>query len=323
MTEFLTKWLEAAKTKVSAKTFERYEEIVRRHLNPAFGNLLMPKLTPIQIQTYYARSLASGRLDGSGGLSAQTVLHHHRILREALHQAVKWQLLARNPADAVDPPRPERKEMKALNESETAWLLEAAQGTRLYMPILLAVITGMRRGEILAFRWRDVDLEKSVLSVTPSLEETNEGLRFKEPKTARGRRMIALPPLAVEALCAHRTQQERQKALLGPAYKNNDLVLSTTDGDIWKPESFTALYFKFTKRIGVKLRFHDLRHTHASQLLRAGISPKIVSERLGHSAVGITLDTYSHVLPGMQEDAAQKIDTALRKAIEARRIPHA
>ena len=229
MTEFLTKWLEAAKTKVSAKTFERYEEIVRRHLNPAFGNLLMPKLTPIQIQTYYARSLASGRLDGSGEYPAQTVLHHHRILREALHQAVKWQLLARNPADAVDPPRPERKEMKALNESETAWLLEAAQGTRLYMPILLAVITRMRRGEILAFRWRDVDLEKSVLSVTPSLEETNEGLRFKEPKTARGRRMIALPPLAVEALCAHRTQQERQKALLGPAYKNNDLVLSTTD----------------------------------------------------------------------------------------------
>ncbi len=316
----LKKWLEDyAKPKVSAKTYERYVQIVNNGLAPTLGLVMLPKLSPLQIQSCYSAALTSGRKDGrEGGLSAQTVLHHHRVLHEALRQAMKWQLLARNPADAVEPPRPRRMEMRALTETETVWLLEAAEGTRLYLPILLAVTTGMRRGEILALRWKAVDLAGGRLSVSQSLEETRGVLRSKQPKTAQGRRMITLPPITTEALLAHQAAQTKERGLLGEGYKQFDLVLAREDGSIWKPESFTALYFNFVRRIGLQVRFHDLRHTHASQLLRAGISPKVVSERLGHSTIGITLDVCSHVLPGMQEEAATKVEAALRKAMEQR-----
>lgn len=139
----------------------------------------------------------------------------------------------------------------------------------------------MRRGEILALRWKDVDLAGGRLSISQSLEETRGVLKFKQPKTAKGRRMITLPPITTEALVEHHAAQANQRDLLGEGYKQFDLVLAREDGSIWKPESFTALYFNFERRIGLKVRFHDLRHTHASQLLRAGISPKVVSERLG------------------------------------------
>lgn len=154
-----------------------------------------------------------------------------------------------------------------------------------------------------------------------SLEETGAGLKFKEPKTAKGKRLISLPKLAVEVLREHLADQTAEKKRLGDLYKDNDLILSAPDGEIWKPETFTGLYFKFARRIGIKLRFHDFRHTHASHLLRAGVSAKVVSERLGHSTVGMTLDVYSHVLPGMQEDAASKIDTVLRKALARQQLP--
>lgn len=318
---YLEKWLETVKLNVRGKTFERYQEIVGRHLSQALGKILLSKLTPLHVQQYYATAIQSGRLDGKGGLSAQTVLHHHRILRESLHQAVRWQILVRNPADAVEPPTPTRQEMRALSESETAWLLEASSGARLHLPILLAVTTGLRRGELLAHRWSDIDFENGRLAVRRSVEETREGLRLKEPKTAKGKRLISLPPLAMDSIREHRSTQLVEKKKLGSLYRDNGLVLCAPDGEIWKPESFTALYFNFTRRIGLKLRFHDLRHTHASQLLRAGISAKVVSERLGHSSVGITLDVYSHVLPGMQEEAADRIDAALRKATDNHRRP--
>jgi integrase len=269
----------------------------------------------MHIQSYYSKALESGRLDGKGGLSAQTVLHHHRVLHDALQQAVRWRLLGRNSAAAVEPPKPERKEMRALDEGCSAWLLDAAQGNRLYLPILLAIATGMRRGEILALCWRDVDFVNNVIRVQRSLEQTNAGVRFKEPKKKKSRRPISMPLLLVEALESHYGAQMEFKNRLGAGYENNDLICCYDDGRIWIPESFTSLYSKFTRRIGVKIRFHDLRHTHASQLLRAGVSAKVVSERLGHSAIGITLDTYSHILPGMQEDAAAKVDFALRASI--------
>lgn len=303
------------KPSLAGKTHERYAEIVNRHLVPAFGRTVLPNLQPIHIQAYYSQALESGRLDRKGGLSAQTVLHHHRVLHGALHQAVKWRLLARNPADAVEPPKPEQKEMRALDEDRSAWLLAVAQGNRLYIPILLAITAGMRRGEILALRWIDVDLINNVIHVPRSLEQTNLGVRFKEPKKRKSRRPISIPLLLAEALQLHRQQQNEFKKALGAAYKDNDLVCCYDDGRIWVPESFTSLYFKFTRRVGVKVRFHDLRHSHASQLLRAGVSAKVVSERLGHSAIGITLDTYSHILPGMQEEAAARMNSALRIAM--------
>ncbi len=317
LTEYLDRWLQDyAAIKVSAKTFERYTEIIRLHLAPALGPYSLAKLQPLHIQSYYSEALQKGRKDGKGGLSAQTVLHHHRVLRKALQQALKWQFLARNPADAVEPPRPHRREMKCLDESSTARLLEATEGTNLHLPTLLAVTTGMRRGEILGVRWQDLDFDAGTLSVRQSLEQTNRGIAFKQPKTQKGRRVVALPQITVEALRRHRVEQAKQKLLLGPGYQDRDLVCARADGLPWPPDSLTSSFSALVRKVGLlRVRFHDLRHTHATQLLRQGIHPKVVSERLGHSTVGITLDVYSHVLPSMQEEAARRIDASLRMAL--------
>ena len=233
---------------------------------------------------------------------------------------MKWQLVARNVADAVQPPAPELKEMKALDERQTVWLFEAAQGTRFYVPILFDATTGVRRGELLAVKWLDLNLDSATLSLRRSLEQTRAGLRFKETKNKKGR-VISLPAILVKALREHLAEQNEFKKLFGADYQDQGLVFARPDGSIWKPESFTEEYFRFARKIGVKVRFHDLRHSHASQLLRAGVPVKVVSERLGHSTVGITLDTYSHILPGMQEEAAQKIDAVFEKAMEEERRP--
>jgi integrase len=317
--DYLDRWLnDYAKSNVSGKTFERYAEILRLQIIPAMGSHPLAKLQPLHIQSYYSQALLNGRRDGKGGLSPQTVLHHHRVLREALSRAVKWQLLIRNPADAVEPPRPARNEMHAIDETGTAWLLEVARGTRLYLPVLLAVTTGMRRGEFLAIRWSDINLQTGSAAVRRSIEQTNETIKFKSPKGRKGR-AIALLPITVDALKMHRHFQDTHKQLLGTAYAaDEDLVCAREDGSIWNPDTFTADFAKLARKAGLKIRLHDLRHSHATQLLGQGIHPKIVSERLGHSTVGITLDIYSHVLPGMQEDAALKMDNVLHRAIQKR-----
>jgi integrase len=320
--EYLERWLEDyARSNVAGKTFERYAEIIRTHLVPAFGGCRLNKLHPLQIQAYYSLALQSGRKDGKGGLSAQTVLHHHRVLKDALTQAVRWRLLARNPADAVEPPRPAGREMQVLDEAQTAQLLKHAEGKELYLPILLGVTTGLRRGEILAARWSDVDFEAGTLAVCQSLEHTKAGgLVFKQPKTRRSRRVVALPTLAIEALRKHRAAQARHRLQAGTAYADHDLICARFDGQPRNPGAVTRSFRKLIEALDLpRIRFHDLRHSHATQLLRQDIHPKVVSERLGHSTIGITLDTYSHVLPGMQEQAAKRIDSVLRAALKRRK----
>ncbi len=301
---------------MSPKTYERYEQIVNDAIAPALGSYALAKLRPLHIQAYYAEALSSGRRDGKGGLSAQTVLHYHRVLHKALAQAVRWQLLARNPAAAVEPPRPQREQMRALDEAETAKLLKLVEGKRLYLPVLLAVTAGLRRGEILALRWQDLDFATDRAVICQSLEDTQDGLRVKSPKTERGRRTVVLPGYTLDALRSHKAQQAAKRLAAGPAYKDNDLICARDDGTFWAPDAFSTAFAALVR--GSKMahfRFHDLRHTHATQLLRQGVHPKIVSERLGHSNIGITLDTYSHVLPGMQEEAIAKLDIVLRTAL--------
>lgn len=318
LSEYLERWLrDYAKPRVSAKTYERYSDIVNRNIVPALGNYSLAKLRPLHIQAFYAEALSSGRKDGKGGLSAQTVVHFHRLLHKALDQAVRWQMLARNPAASVEPPRPERKQMRALDEGETATLLKLVEGTRLYIPVLVAVTGGLRRGEILALRWRDLDLETGRAVIARSLEQTREGLRIKLPKTERGRRTVVLPKYTCEALRTHRVAQAKQKLALGPAYEDEDLICPREDGSRWPPDVLSTAFAAMVRNSNQShFRFHDLRHTHATQLLKQGVHPKIVSERLGHSNIGITLDTYSHVLPGMQEDAMAAFNVSLCASIE-------
>jgi len=209
--------------------------------------------------------------------------------------------------------------MKALGEADTAALFAAAEGTRLYLPILLAVTTGLRRGELLALRWQDVDLDAGCLTVRQTLEEIAAGLAFKQPKTAKSRRLVPLATMTVQALKRHKAQQKEDRFGFGPGYKDNDLVLPRWNGEPWAPNLLTGAFGDLMDRLDLpRVRFHDLRHSHASQLLRQGVHPKIVSERHGHSTVGITMDVYSHLLPGLQEEAVGKVAAALQEAIDKR-----
>ncbi len=307
---YLERWLkDYAKSHVSTRTYEWYSELVNKHFIPKLGSINLLKLQPMQIQSYYTAAMESGRSDKKGGLSAKTVLAHHRVLREALQQAVRWQLAVRNPADAVEPPIPRPPIHTLLDDKQTGTLLEKARETNIHVAVVLAVSTGMRRGEILAVRWRNIDLEAGRLTVEQSLEESKEGVQFKEPKSRSSRRPVALPKLALVALKSHRATQAAQKLKLGPVYEDNDLVIAMPDGRPWRPSHFTATFKRLVRSSGLPdIRFHDLRHGHATMLLRKGVHAKVVSERLGHSQIGITMDLYSHVTSDLQEEAAHKLD---------------
>ena len=314
---FVDRWLDHMRSQVTPRTHERYVELARKNVVPLLGNVVLTKLRPEQISQAYAKALVSGRRNGAGGLSPRTVHHMHRILRQALSQAVKWRALARNPADAVDPPKTERSKMRALDAHETAVLLAHFRPTRMFIPILLGSLCGLRRGEVTALRWRAVDLATGQLAIVESTEQTKAGTRAKETKSGRARR-VALPSIALEELRRHRVRQAEELLRLGVRMSDDDHVYAQADGSPVQPNSLTH---EFTRILALstalpRIRFHDLRHSHATQLLASGIHPKIAQERLGHSSVGITLDLYSHVLPGMQEDAAAKVDAALRAAID-------
>ena len=315
---FLERWIEHMQGQVSPRSHERYVEIARKNLAPLLGGLALTKLRPEHISQAYAKALVSGRRNGKGGLSARTVTHMHRVLREALQQAVHWQLLTRNPADAVKPPRVEHTPMRTYDLAQTAELIAAMRGTRFFIPVVLAVMCGLRRGEIAALRWGQVDLDKGQLAVIQSAEQTRAGVRYKEPKSGRTR-TVALSATAIEGLRAYRIRQAQELLRLGLRATDTTFVCAREDGQPLQPDSFTQDWErKLSKTALPRIRFHDLRHAHATHLLSSGVHPKVASERLGHSKIGITLDLYSHVLPGMQEDAVARVDDALRAAINKR-----
>jgi integrase len=319
LAQFLERWLAHIKTQVIPKSYERYAGLVRQNIVPLLGAVVLTKLKPAQISTAYAVALAGGRKDGKdGGLSPRSVGHMHRVLKQALGQAVKWQDLTRNPADAVEPPMVEWKPMKTYDLPQTAELIEAVRGTPIEMAALLTVLCGLRRGEICALRWRNVDLVTGQISVVESLEQTKAGLRFKSPKSGKGR-TVALSATMVEELRAHRILRVEDMLKLGQALSDDDLVIAHADGSIVQPIYISQHWARTIRKTGLAhLRFHDLRHAHATHLLANGVHPKVASERLGHSRVGITLDLYSHVMPGMQEDAAATVDAQLQLAMHNR-----
>jgi integrase len=316
--QFLERWLAHIQTQVAPRTYKGYAEKVRNNLIPALGAIRLTKLRPEQISEAYSKALIGGRCDGKGGLSAQTVRHLHSVLKQALAQACVWRAITHNPADLVRPPKLDRREMQTVNTDQTAAMIETARATPIFIPILLGVLCGMRRGEICALRWRSVDLDTGQLSVVASTEQGRGGIREKEPKSGKGR-LIALPPMLVMELRRHRMQQAEWLLRLGIRLTDYHHVCLREDGESVWPSSLTRAFRTFMRRHKLpQIRFHDLRHSHATHLLAANVHPKIAQERLGHSNVSITLNTYSHVVPGMQQDAVAKVDAAIQAALNKR-----
>lgn len=306
--DFLQRWLQDyCKPNLSPRGYERYESVSRVHLIPALGHVPLTALKPEHLQRLYTAKLNSG-------LAARTVRYQHVILHKALETAMKWGLVARNVADGVDVPRTRRTEIQTWDEGEVACFLEATKGSPYYALFYTNLFTGMRRSELLALRWQDIDFLYGQVSVCRGLHHLVDGSYvFTQPKSVKSRRTISLTPSTSLLLQEHKAKKEFDHRMLGILSQDSDLVFSTPDGKPLRPNTVSRAWVSLAARCGVKvITFHAGRHTHASLLLRQNVHPKIVQERLGHSSIAVTLDTYSHVAPGLQEAAAQKFDDIIK-----------
>lgn len=313
--DYLRQWLkDYAYTNLAPHTAEGYDSIISRHLIPSLGSISLTHLRPEMIQRYISEKLSQGRVNGQGGLTTHTVRHHIVCLHTVLQNAVKTSMLIRNPVDAVTIPRVEHHEMHTMNESDIHIFLEMARPTQYYALFYTALFTGMRRSELLALRWKDIDLLLLQISINRTLHQIRGGkIIFRQPKTEKSRRLVALTPSTVGVLKEHQDSQNKLQESLGyPKFTESDLVFCQYDGKPLLPNTVTHNWIKLVRRAGLSgIRFHDARHTHASLMLKQGVHPKIVQERLGHSSISITLDTYSHVSPGLQRAAAETFDSII------------
>src|ERR671912_2206431 len=306
---YLDRWLsDSVRGTVRESTYSRDKYLVTNHIKPALGRLKLTNLNALHLQGFYRDRLDSG-------LSGSTVQKMHHVLHKALAQAFKWNLIPRSPADSVKAPTPTPKEMQPLSASEARKLLEAAQGDKLEALYVLAVHTGMRRGELLALKWADVDLDLATVRVRRTLTRGEDGRGYvvgAATKSGKGRH-VRLTPRAVEALKRHRARQAKEKHKVGGLYRDQDLVFAGEGGNPINPSNLRNRSFKpLLERAELpRITFHDLRHTCASLLFQRHVHPKFVQELLGHASVAITLDTYSHMLPGMGSEAADAMGEAL------------
>ena len=306
--EYLDKWLKySVRGSLRRSTFDCYEVICRRHITPALGEMKLSKLTPIHVQGFY-----QDRLDS--GLASASTHKCHTVLHKALGQAVKWGLIPRNVCDAVKAPQPvPKEEMRTLSPEETRRLLETARGERLEALYVVAVTTGMRQGELLGLKWHDIDLEAGALRVRRTLTRDGGKVALGEPKTKKSHRIIHLTETAIQALRAHLKHQLDELEQLGDTYQDQGLVFTTETGTLINPTNLRRRSFApLLKRAALpQIRFHDLRHTCATLLLLRNVHPKYVQELLGHSTIAITLDTYSHLIPGMGTYTARAMEDVL------------
>jgi len=297
---------------LAEQTLHRYNEIVQKHLVPNLGDIELQKLTANDIRTYYAEAIKSGRRNGNGGLSKRTVLQHHHVLHKILEQAVEDDIIASNPAIKKLAPKLDADcKMHVITPQEAEVMLKIASTCKYLDCINFALQTGMRRGEILAVKWGDLDMQRSVLSVSKSLTQINGEISEKTTKTRSGRRTIDLMTTTIDLLKKIKAEQAQNRLFLGDAYNNNDYVFCEANGDCLHPESLTRSFMHYAGKAGLDLTFHDLRHCHASWLLAAGVHSKIVSERLGHCSIQITMDLYSHLLPSIQAAGIAKLESML------------
>ena len=305
--QFLGQWLEAHRPSVRIRTYERYEQIVRVHIVPALGRVQLQKLTAQQVQNFYTKV--------GKQLSSTTVNTLHAMFHKALEDAVKWGLLARNVCDAVTAPRRAHYEIKPLTMEQANILLDAAKQDDFEALWVLALTTGMRRGELLALKWQDINFEQAMLQVRRIFTRA-PGNRYieSEPKTEKSRRSIMLASFTVEALRRHRVRQLETKLQMGTAWQEHDLVFCTSLGTPLNPNRALELFKRLLKKAGLPdMRLHDLRHSIATILLSMGVHPKVVQELLGHNRIQETVDTYSQVLPTIHKEAIRKLEDVLWK----------
>ncbi len=307
--QFLTGWLsDTVKPSVRPSTFRGYESKVRTHILPGLGKQPLVKLTPQRLEAFFNHKRMAG-------LSPQTVQHLRAILRAALSDAVKWGLVQRNVAALVDGPRVPHHHIQPLSPDEARRLLEVVAPHRLGALFSVALAVGLRQGEALGLRWEDVDLDAGTLTVRKTLQRIEGEFELVEPKTVRSRRTIALPSAAVDALRRHRARQVEERLKAGSMWKNDwGLVFTTATGRPLQGTNVTRTFQQVLAKAGLRRqRFHDLRHSCASLLLAQGVHPRVVMETLGHSQIGLTMNTYSHVLPPLQREAAVRMDEVLAR----------
>lgn len=305
-----SEWLPAIEATIRPTTFASYKMLVEQHIIPELGLIPIQKLSAARINAFYAKLLKEGRCRGKGGLAPASVCRIHACIHRSLRDAVRWERLSVSPAAAVDPPRSKQsqRDLPAWNKEQLASFLAFIAADRLSCLWRFLAMTGTRRGEALGLRWEDVDIEQATVIIRRALVPVAGTVRISEPKTVRGRRTIALDPQTVEALKAHAARQADEQSQWGEAWTNSGYVFVREDGQPLHPERISALFRRLVKAACLpEIPLHGLRHTHATLALSAGVNPRIVSGRLGHSTVALTLDVYSHVLPQADAEAACKI----------------
>lgn len=292
------------KTKYSQKTQDAYQMIMERHLIPNLGHILLKQLTPQTIQTYYGQACEK--------LSARTVHKHHRLLEQSLKYGVRQGYLGCNPCDLVDSPSWKARPMRTLTPEELEGLLEVASSSRFHPVIYTAVSTGLRQAELLGFKWRDIDLDLQSISLCQVLYKHRGICEFKEPKTSHSKRRVSMTAKLADYLSEYRGERESLSLHLGQLLKPDDLLFSNGEGKPIDPYVLSHNFARIVKQASLKnMRFHDLRHTFASLMLLRGAKPKVISKALGHSSLAFTMDTYSHIIEGMQSEAMALLDEVL------------
>jgi integrase len=308
--DYLADWLLTVRSKLRPSTHHSYAMAVDR-VAARLGHHQLQTLTPLQIERFYTDLLENGGRDGKP-LSPKTVRNTHVVLRKALADAERLGLVPRNAAAAAKPPAPTKRDLETWSSEELRMFLAAVEGDRLEIAYRIAAATGMRRGEVLGLRWRDVDFDLGQIAVAHTITTAGRELVTGPPKTPRSRRNVYLDKRTLAALKEHRKRQREQRLAAGPAWDGeHDLVVCDEIGRPIHPAHMSRAFDLILAQLDVqRIRLHDLRHTHATLGLKAGVHPKVMSERLGHATVGVTLDLYSHVVPALAKDAAEQIMAA-------------
>jgi integrase len=305
--------------RISPKTCERHRELAANQIGPFIGQIALQDLKADDIERWHATLLTSGRKDGAGGLSAQSVQHAHRLLAKTLKEGVRYDQISRNPAVGVTPPKVVSAEAVILSSEEMRAVVTRLRNHSIYPKAVLALFGGLRRSEILALRWGNVDLDHKTLRVAEALEETiAEGLRFKEPKSAAGKREVSLPVIVVDALREQWKRQLEQRLALRAGKPTPDtLVFTRLNGEPVSPNAISKEWRAAAASVGVKAGFHGLRHTHVSHLISAGIDVVKISRRVGHADISTTLNVYAHLFNAREDKSAEAIDEAVTALLKA------